>query len=197
MRRIVFPLIGIAAVGLCAVVLLAQQPPAPALSGAYTTQCSNCHGATMTGGTAPGILAYVRYHTDTEATAQVRQKHPSLQVPDDVLRQVIADTRILAGTNPAMATSGFTGRREAPRFGGAGGARGAGAVAGLTPLHPATMQSVTIKMADGKTRTCVLLGVTDLDATLLENGKLVLLSRDGDVYREKVITPKVDWASYD
>ena len=59
------------------------------------------------------------------------------------------------------------------------------------------MQPVTIKMADGKTRTGVLLGVTDLDATLLENGKLVLLSHDGDVYREKVITPKADWSSYD
>ena len=64
----------------------------------------------MTGGTAPGILTYIRYHADAEATAQIRQKHPSLQLPDDILRQVIADTRILAGTNPAMATSGFTGR---------------------------------------------------------------------------------------
>jgi alcohol dehydrogenase (cytochrome c) len=59
------------------------------------------------------------------------------------------------------------------------------------------MQPVTIKLADGKTRTGVLLGLTDLDATLLENGKLVLLSHDGDVYREKVITPKADWSSYD
>ncbi len=163
----------------------------------------------MTGGTAPAILTYIRYHTDPEATAQIRAKHPSLQLSDDVLRQVIADTRILAGTNPAMATSGFTGRRDQPiRLGGAaGGPRGQGgaggrvqgpAVAGgLTSLKPSTMAPVTIKMADGKTRTGVLLGVTDLDATLLENGKLVLLAHEGDVYREKVITPKVNWASYD
>jgi len=199
-----------AAVGLCAVGLLGQQAQPPALSGAYTTQCSNCHGAAMTGGTAPGILAYIRYHTDAEATAQIRQKHPSLQLPDEMLRQVIADTRILAGTNPAMATSGFTGRREARGRGtgfagvgrpGGGGTRGqapaAAPAGGLTPLRPSTMQPVTIKMADGKTRTGILLGLTDLDATLLENGKLVLLSHDGDAYREKVITPKANWSSYD
>ena len=152
----------------------------------------------MTGGTDSGILAYIRYHTDTEATAQIRQKHPSLQLLDDVLRQVIADTRILAGTNPAMATSGFTGRREGPaRRGCGGGPRGQAQLLALTSREPSTMQPVTIKMAGGTTRTGVLLGVTDLDATLLENGKLVLLSHDGDVYREKVITPKADWASYD
>jgi cytochrome c553 len=114
MRRILFPLVGIAAVGLCTVGLLGQQAQAPALSGAYTTQCSNCHGAAMTGGTNPGILAYIRYHTDAEATAQIRQKHPSLQLADDILRQAIADTRILAGTNPAM-TDLEAGERRAGR----------------------------------------------------------------------------------
>src|SRR3954447_8350874 len=180
MRRTLFSLVGIAAVGLCTVGLLGQQTPPPAPSGAYATQCSNCHGAAMTGGTGPGILAYIRYHTDAEATAQIRTKHPSLQLPDDVLRQVMADTRILAGTNPAMATSGFSGRREARGRGtgfagvrrpGGGGTRGqapaAAPAGGLTPLRPSTMQPVTIKMADGKTRTGILLGLTDLDATLL------------------------------
>src|SRR6476469_757532 len=164
MRRKVFSLVGIATAGLCTVALLGQQPQPPAVSGAYTTQCSACHGAEMTGGTGPGILAYIRYHTDAEARAQILQKHPSLQLSDDVLRQVMADTRILAGTNPAMATSGFTGRREARGRGtgfagagrpGGGGTRGqapAVAPAGvLTPLHPSTMQPDTIKMAGGTT----------------------------------------------
>lgn len=52
-------------------------------------------------------------------------------------------------------------------------------------------------MADGKTRTGILLAQGDLDATLLENGKYALLSRDGDVYREKPIAPKADWLMYD
>ena len=52
-------------------------------------------------------------------------------------------------------------------------------------------------MANGTTRTGVLLGQTDFDATLLENGKYVLLSREGETYREKPLTPKADWRSYD
>jgi alcohol dehydrogenase (cytochrome c) len=63
---------------------------------------------------------------------------------------------------------------------------------GLTGMTP-----TTIKMVDGKTRTGLLLGQSDLDATLLENGKFVLLSRDGDLYREKPIAPKADWLFYD
>src|SRR6185436_13776929 len=63
---------------------------------------------------------------------QIRQKHPSLQIPDDELRQVLSDTRILAGTNPAMATGGFTGRR-----GGRGGAAPAGAPAAAPPAPAA------------------------------------------------------------
>src|SRR5437868_4103450 len=110
MRRIVFSVLGSVAVGVCTVGLLGQQARPPAPSGAYAAQCSTCHGAAMTGGTAAAILSYIRYHTDVEATARIRQQHPSLQLSDDLLRQVIADTRILAGTNPAMATSGFTGR---------------------------------------------------------------------------------------
>src|ERR1700730_18276101 len=202
MRRVIFLLVGIVSVGFFAVVLLGQQAQPPATTGAYAAQCSSCHGAAMTGARDPGILAYIRYHTDAEATAQIRQKRPSLQLSDDILRQVIADTRALAGTNPAMATSGFTGRRGGPGGGGpaqagAGAPRGQGSGAGLTPMKPTTIQPVTINMADGKTRTGIPLGRTDLDATLLESGKLVLLSRDGDVYREKAIAPKDDWSSYD
>jgi alcohol dehydrogenase (cytochrome c) len=202
MRRVIFSLVGIVSVGFFTVVLLGQQAQPPATTGAYAAQCSSCHGAAMTGARDPGILAYIRYHTDAEATAQIRQKHPSLQLSDEIRRQVIADTRALAGTNPAMATSGFTGRRGGPGGGGpaqagAGGPRGQGPAAGLTPMKPTTMQQATINMADGKTRTGILLGRTDLDATLLENGTLVLLSRDGDVYREKAIAPKADWSSYD
>ena len=52
-------------------------------------------------------------------------------------------------------------------------------------------------MADGTSRTGILLGETETDATLLENGKYVSLARGGDVYREKPITPKADWLTYD
>ena len=54
-------------------------------------------------------------------------------------------------------------------------------------------------MADGSSRTGILLGQSLTSAVLLENGntKFTLLSRDGDVYREKAIAPKRDWVMYD
>ena len=107
MRFRVWP-IGVAA-SLFSVLLFGQQPAQP--SRAYATRCATCHGPTMGGATAPAILSYIRYHTDADTSAHVRQTHTTLQISDDELRQVLADTRIMAGTNPAMATGGFTGRR--------------------------------------------------------------------------------------
>jgi alcohol dehydrogenase (cytochrome c) len=200
MRRGLVLLVGVASTSVFAAVLLGQQPSQPAPSAAYAARCSTCHGPTMTGATGPEILTYIRYHTDAEATVQIREKHPSLQIPDAELRQALGDTRILAGTNPAMATGGFTGRRA-----GRGGAAPAGPaatlpappVAALAPTSSAMPAPVTIRMSNGTTRTGVLLGQSDLDATLLENGRYVLLSREGDSYREKPMTPKADWRSYD
>ena len=54
-------------------------------------------------------------------------------------------------------------------------------------------------MADGSSRTGILLGQSLTARDLLESGntKFTLLSRDGDVYREKPIAPKRDWLFYD
>ncbi len=66
----------------------------------------------MKGGTGPSILQYIRYHTDIEVTAVLHNSaaHKGLQISDGQLRQVLADVRVLAGTNPTMATAGFTGK---------------------------------------------------------------------------------------
>jgi alcohol dehydrogenase (cytochrome c) len=190
------------------VVSSAQQLPVNG-AGAYAARCSSCHGAGMAGASGPSILLYVRYHTDAEVSANIRQRHPSLQLTEGDLRQILVDLRALAGTNPAMASGGYTGRR-----GGGPGAAAAGPSAPAGPVVPAPpsvasgspatsgaglsgMSPTTIKMADGTTRTGILLGQGDLDATLLENGKYVLLARDGDMYRVKAITPKADWLFYD
>ena len=167
----------------------AQTAPA-AKGGAYQARCGSCHGAAMTGGTASSILAYVRYHTDAEVTAAIREKHantPVASLADAELRQILADARELAGTNPAMATGGFTGSRG----GGPGPAAPppAVAIAGLPPR--------AIKMADGRSRTGILLAESDTSAVLLETAKFTLLSKDGGVFREKAITPKADWTHYD
>jgi alcohol dehydrogenase (cytochrome c) len=180
-------------------------------TSAYQARCAGCHGAAMTGATASGILTYIRYHTDAEVTAAIRERHrdmPAVALPDADMRPVLAGMRELAGTNPAMATGGFTGRRGGP--GGGGGGRGAGAAppaAGTAPARGAApasasqgtegLQPATIKMADGKARSGLLLAQSEVSAVILENSRYTLLSRDGDAYREKAITPKSDWTHYD
>jgi alcohol dehydrogenase (cytochrome c) len=206
MRRLPDLLLGLCCFIAMAMAASAQQAPRPATT-AYDGRCASCHGATMTGAGAPAILAYVRYHTDAEVSTAIRQKHATLQMPDAELRQVLADLRVIAGTNPSMATGGYTGRR-----GGGPGAAAAAPPAPAGPVVPAPAAPVpvapsgagisattptTIRMADGKTRAGILLGQSDLDATLLENGRYVLMSRENDVYREKPIAPKADWLFYD
>jgi len=156
----------------------------------------------MTGATAASILAYVRYHTDTEVTEAIRDRHRSasaMSLEDAELRQILAGMREIAGTNPAMATGGFTGRR-----GGPGPARGTGPAPAASAAAPARgstskpdREMVTIKMADGRTRTGLLFAESETSAVLLENGMFTPLSKDGSVYREKPIAPKADWTHYD
>ena len=114
----------------------AAQSPAPAsarpqaaapaaATPAWRAKCSSCHGAAMTGATGPSILTYVRYHTNADLIAVMRTRtppHPAVRVTDAELDAVMADMRVLAGTNPNIATSGFTG---GPRGRGAGGVQGA------------------------------------------------------------------------
>jgi alcohol dehydrogenase (cytochrome c) len=185
----------------CTIVVLGQQPaPLAQPSGAYVARCATCHGPTMGGASAPPILSYIRYHTDADTIAHVRETHKTLQIAGDELRQVLADTRIMAGTNPAMATGGFTGRRGGRGAAAAGAPPAAAPGRGAAPATPTSISDrkpTTIKMANGASRTGILLGETEMHATFLENGQYVLLARDGDVYREKSITPKADWLTYD
>jgi alcohol dehydrogenase (cytochrome c) len=189
------------------------QQAAPSTPGtpAYSLRCSACHGPTMTGAAGPSILTYVRYHTNAEIEAVLRTRvprHPAVTLSDDELRAVLADLRALAGTNPNMATGGFTGRRT----GGGGGTRGvppaaasgAGAAAagrgraggggrgGRGASGPAT-----ISLADGRTLSGTMVAQSEFDATLLAEGRFYLLSREGPLYREKPIAPKADWLIYD
>jgi alcohol dehydrogenase (cytochrome c) len=187
--------------------LPAAQQPTPS-APAYQNRCATCHGATMAGGTGPSVLSYIRYHTDAEVRAALGAKHKAMALPDTEVQQILKDIRVLAGTNPSMATGGYTGRRS----GGAGrGAAPAGAApvpnAPVTPPVPASAQAApstiaanaptTIKMADGRSRTGILLANSGTSAVLLENNRFVLLARNGEVYREKPITPKADWTHYD
>ena len=185
-----FGLAGLAVCVLLAGLTITPSAQSPALEGVYGAHCGTCHGPGLTGGTGPSILTYIRYHTDPDVAAALAEKHSTLQIPPEELRAVLSDVRALAGTNPTMSTGGYTGQR-ATRGGGAPAAPAWPTTPVLTT--PADQKPTTITMAGGKSRTGVLVGETELDATLFENGRLVLLSRDGDVYREKAIAPKADW----
>src|SRR4029453_4680683 len=100
------------------------------------------------------------------------------EMSDTELRQLLSDVRKLAGTNPAMATGGYTGSRTA-----------ALPPESFPPSEPrpaapgiGANQPTTIKMADGGSRTGILLGQSLTSAVLLEGGntRFTLLSRDGD-----------------
>ena len=166
----------------------------------------------MTGGSATAILTYVRYHTDVEVAAAIRARHTgalAMTIADAELREILAGMRELAGTNPTMATGGFTGRRggaAAPGRGGPAAApvSAAPAAASGRSAGPATtaVQDVkglpsTVAMVTGSPRTGVLLAQSDLSAVLLEGGRFTLLSKEGSAYREKPIAPKADWTHYD
>jgi hypothetical protein len=209
MKRMVQGLGGVVVV-LFASTASAQAPASAAAT--YQSRCGNCHGAAMTGASAPAILTYVRYHTDAEVTAAIGGRHtPPLRLDDAELRQVLAGVRELAGTNPAMATGGFTGRRgggaglegAAASARGAGPAReggparGAGSSPGPAASEPARgstavtrAETVTIKMADGRSRTGMLFAQSEVSAVLLENGRYVPLSKDGEVYRRNRLHPR-------
>ena len=161
----------------------------------YTAQCATCHGPDMKGGTSAAILPYVRYHTNAEVTAVLQTHKPPIALAAADLRDLLADLRALAGTNPAMATGGYTGQRGAE----GGGGRGRGGFAGQggrgRGLPPAGDPS--LRLADGRTLTGRVMAESEFDATVLADGRFHLLSRTGDVYREKPIAPKADWLTYD
>ena len=74
--------IGLAGLAVCALLTgLTITPSAqgPALEGAYAAHCGTCHGPGLTGGTGPSILTYIRYHTDSDLTTLLAEKHSTLK----------------------------------------------------------------------------------------------------------------------
>jgi alcohol dehydrogenase (cytochrome c) len=198
MQRVRIAAVGLVCFAALVLVSAAQTPqPQSKIAPAYENRCAGCHGTDMTGAKGPAILTYVRYHVDKEITDLIRKGHHGVpaQMPDEELRQILSELRQIAGTNPAMATGGYTGSRGAgpppPSFPPPEPRPDAPGIGATKPT--------TIKMSDGSTRTGILLAQSLLAATLLENGntKFTLLLRDGEVYREKPIAPKRDWLFYD
>jgi alcohol dehydrogenase (cytochrome c) len=179
------------------------RPPTLAVTGAYRARCGACHGDAMTGGTAPSILGYVRYHTDAEVAAIIRDGRPgmsAMELSDEGLRNILNDVRALAGTDPVMATGGYTGQRGAepntitgamPNFGRGRGSRGE-----VTGVIVESDEPSTITLTDGRSATGLLRAQSEFDAALVTETRIRLLNKDGARYREKRIEPKADWLNY-
>ena len=170
--------------------------PAPPVVKVYAAQCATCHGPDMRGGSSGAILPYVRYHTNAEITAVMRTHKPPLTLPDAEHRELLTELRALAGTNPTMATGGYTGQRGIE----GGGGRGRGGFAGRGGRGrgvSVSSDAPPLNLADGRTLAGRVMAESEFDATVLANGRYYLLSRTGDVYREKPIEPKADWLTYD
>jgi alcohol dehydrogenase (cytochrome c) len=104
------------------------QKPDPDAAKFYGAKCATCHGPVMQGASGPSIMQWVRYHTDAELTAIVTKgkgKMPAFKLTPEETKTLMGDLRQLAGTNPLMATGGFTGTRPAAGGRGPGGPAGA------------------------------------------------------------------------
>ena len=132
----------------------------------YEIRCASCHGSDMTGAKRrrSDLGALSRRQGNRRYGAQGSSRRAGADARFGV-RQLLSEMRKLAGTNPAMATGGYTGSRR-PRcrpsrflHQSRGPAPGIG---GNTPA--------TIQMADGSSRTGILLGQSLTSAVLLENG---------------------------
>jgi alcohol dehydrogenase (cytochrome c) len=177
-----------------------KAPPTAAEVQVHTALCASCHGADMKGGSAPSIQTYVRYHTDAEITASLHQAqaHNKLQISADNLTELLKEIRLLAGTNAAMATGGFTGQswtwehsfhlHLAPPEPEPG-----------PDAYPPRIQprSETLTLTNGQTLKGTLLNQSSSDAQMrTADGRIHLLGRDGDKYFDKPIAPKMDWLTY-
>src|SRR5580704_752777 len=91
----------------------AQQPAAnPDAGKAYKARCESCHGPAINGSaTGPSILTYIRYHTDKDVSNLLTKgvgKMKPIALSDDERKALLSDLRSLAGTNPIMATGGYS-----------------------------------------------------------------------------------------
>jgi alcohol dehydrogenase (cytochrome c) len=174
-----------------------KAPPTASHVKAYLALCASCHGPDMKGGSGGSILSYVRYHTDREVTARVQQTgaHSSLKIDDwsELLREI----RALAGTNPNMATGGFTGQSWT---------WGHSFHLQPTPPEPDPGPNAfapkfqprpeILTLTNGQTLQGTLMAESSSDAQLLAAGKIHLLAREGGTYLDKAIEPKSNWLTY-
>ena len=159
--------------------LLYGQSPAR-LSRTFESHCIICHGSDGSGtDRAPGIMPFVKLHSDEEISALVRTGRmdrgmPKFDFSDSEIKTLTAHLRDLG--------AGFISSSPAPGRGAA-----------LFQSH-----SAHLKLQDGRTLDGTLESLNAFSATLLTaDGKIHLLAREGETYTDRPIEPRRDWRSYD
>ena len=68
----------------------------------------------------------------------------------------------------------------------------------IAPATPVVVRQGTAKLQDGRVLQGEILSDSNFDMDLAtSDGKIHLLAREGDTYREKPVMPKLDWPRYD
>jgi alcohol dehydrogenase (cytochrome c) len=146
----------------------AQQNSLDPGARSFGTRCAVCHGGDGNGNErAPSILDFVATNPDERIASLIRTGIRAMPA------HVIADTemtQLLAYLHT------------------------------LGTLNPALTKPrrATAKLQDGGVLEGTVLNETNFDLELAaSDGKIHLLVREGDVYREKPVLPKMDWPRYD
>ncbi|MGA2562451.1 MAG: PQQ-binding-like beta-propeller repeat protein [Steroidobacteraceae bacterium] len=150
----------------------AQQTPSGSTAGgaaSFTARCAVCHGGDGNGtDRGPSLLAFVAANPDAQIATLIRTGVRAMPA------HTIADpemTDLLAFLHTL------------------------GPLAGASPSAPSPR---TIRLNTGESLQGDVLNETNFDLQLASaDGRIHLLSRDGEVYSEPSLRPEVDWPRYD
>jgi alcohol dehydrogenase (cytochrome c) len=150
----------------------AQQPPPGSTAAgpaSFAARCGACHGGDGNGSArGPSLLAYMAGNPDAQIAALIRTGIRGMPA------HTIADpemTDLLAFLHTL------------------------GEVAGTSPSARARR---TIRLNTGESLQGEVLNETNFDLQLASaDGRIHLLTRDGEIYREPSLKPEVDWPRYD
>ena len=145
-----------------------QNSPNPG-ARSFETRCAVCHGGDGKGSErAPSILNFVASNSDEQVAALVRKGVRAMPA-HDIADPEMKDLLAFVHTLGPINSSAHSQNRRG-----------------------------TVKLQDGQILQGEILNETNFDTQLAtSDGKVHLLVREGDAYRENSVLPKMDWPRYD
>jgi alcohol dehydrogenase (cytochrome c) len=148
----------------------AQQPEMAPGPKSFQGRCAVCHGGDGAGSErGPGIIAYIATNPDTQIAATIRRgvrAMPAHDIADPEMKDLLAFLHTL---RPAG-----TGAQGLPE-----------------------PKVVAAKLTSGVSLNGIVRNETNFDMQLeTADGKIHLLAKEGDIWRERSLLPKMDWTSY-